>query len=223
MGQLQLPLEGVEPLTDEERIEAWFYQQERDSADTRTASLFLRDRRTRRARAARWGQIQDIQAPFANASGWLIPGGMESLWLYHEAERTYIEGFPLASLLSAHAACERVLAGCLQGYEDELDKRWRRWGLGPLVTEAFNRTLIDTPLRDDLMKVSELRKVSAHFKPPLEPNSLHRRAVERTIAVPELGDDDALDEVAQDDALLAIRTATELMRGDQGFLRARWR
>lgn len=220
--QMQLHLEGIEPLSDEQRVEAWFQEQEHDTADTRTAALFLRDQRTRRARAARWGQVQELQAPFASSWGWLFPGGSEGLWLYHEAERAYVEGFPLAALLCAHAASERVLAGCLQGYEDELDKRWRLWGLGPLVKEAFQRGLIDEPLRDKLMEVNEVRKVSAHFKPPLEPNSLHVRAIRRADAKPELGDEDALDEIAEADALLAIGAATELMRGEQGFWRARW-
>lgn len=217
LGQLQLSFEGIEPLSDEYRVEAWLHDQEQNTAETRIAALFLRDERTRRARASRWGQVQATQAPFASEWGWLIPGGHESVWLYHEAVRSFVEGFALAALLCAHASCERVLAGCLQDYEQELDKNWRRWGLGPLVEEAFNRALIEQPLRDALVQVNEVRKVSAHFKPPLAPNSLHRRAIHRADAGPDVDDEEALDQVAEDDALLAIKAATELMRGDLGF------
>ncbi|GAB3812774.1 hypothetical protein [Kribbella italica] len=219
--QLQLELEGIDPLTDEQRVEAWLREQGTWSADARAAALYLRDRRSRRTRATRWEQLQAIQAPFESEWGWLTPGGEECIWLYHEAERSYVDGLHLASLLCAHAACERVLAGCLLSYEQELPKGWRFWGLGPLVKEAFLRKLIDSPLRDSLAEINEIRKVSAHFKPPLEANSVSSRAYHHMQATPDLNAEEAIDQVAQGDALMAFRAATELMRGDQGFARVR--
>ena len=77
-----------------------------------------------------------------------------------------MNGMFMAALLCAHSSCERVLAGCLDWYEDRLPKGWAMWGLGRLVPAAFDLGLIDEGLKDRLLQVSELRKVSAHFKPP---------------------------------------------------------
>ncbi|MEV8375209.1 hypothetical protein AB0P21_20920 [Kribbella sp. NPDC056861] len=107
-------------------------------------------------------------------------------------------------------------------FEDDLPSGWRYWGLGPLVKEAFARGLIEQPLRDALDEINQIRKVSAHFKPPLEPDSLTLRAIERTRAAPDLQHEEAIDEVAQADALLALQTATTLLLGDQGYARSGW-
>jgi len=215
--QLQLQLDGVEPLSAAERLDAWLRDQEEDSADSITASLFLQDRRTRRARSARWRELQVVESPYATDWGSLVSGGEESLWLYREARWAYVEGLHLAALLCAHAACERVLAGCMVFYEDELDKGWRRWGLGPLVQEAFRRGLLDEPLRTSLARVNEIRKVSAHFKPPLHQDSLTARA---SLRDPDFGAELPIDEVAQQDAALAIKAAAALILGSVGFRRA---
>jgi hypothetical protein len=218
---MQLDLEGVEPLSDEERISRWLADQTEETEDVFEAALFLRDHNSRGDRAARWLTVRQVQAPFDTEWGWLITGGSEAVWLYDEAERAFVSGLFLASLLCAHAACERALAGCLQVYEDRLDRRWRRWGLGPLTRTALELGLIDPPLGARLDQVTELRKVSAHYKPPLMPNSVHMRALTQLPDDFGLSDEDALDEILYEDALLALEVATELLRGDQGFARVR--
>jgi hypothetical protein len=125
----------------------------------------------------------------------------------------------LATLLCAHSACERVLAGCLLHFEAHLPKRWQMWGLGNLVPEAFRLGLIDKPLNDRLHQVSELRKVSAHFKPPLAPNSVARRATQLPDDELRMSGEDELDTVLRADAMLAIEVSTELLMSDQGFSR----
>lgn len=94
------------------------------------------------------------------------------------------------------------------------------WGLGLLVPAAFDLGLIDEGLKDRLLQVSELRKVSAHFKPPMSPNSIMRRTIETFDLRPELETDDGLDSLLGRDALAALDVTTELLRGEQGFSRA---
>jgi hypothetical protein len=181
--------------------------------------LFLADGESRRRRAIRWLQLSSVQNEFEKESGWLIPCGVEPVWLYREACNSYINGMYLAALLCAHAACERVLAGCLLAYEESLPKGWRMWGLGKMIPVASERSLIDPPLKGRLEAISEPRKVSAHFKPPMTTNSVVNR-------VSQLYDDhayhpleDRLDNLLKTDALIALGTATELLHGDQGFAR----
>jgi hypothetical protein len=95
------------------------------------------------------------------------------------------------------------------------------WGLGRLVPAAFDLGLIEEGLKDRLLQVSELRKVSAHFKPPMEPNSIMSRAFETFRLQPDLDTEDGLDSLLAGDALTALKAATELLRGDQGFSRVR--
>jgi hypothetical protein len=170
-----------------------------------------------------WAAIRSTQALFYREHGWLIPGGAEAVWLYEEAERAFIDGLYLATLLCAHAACERALAGCLLSYEGELDKNWTRWGLGPLTRAAFERGLIDDQMSRDLHQVTELRKVSAHYKSPMVHNSVSRRAFEEFTDESVSSDEDIFDFVLMWDALMAFNVATELLRGDQGFARVRYR
>ncbi|MFG2021981.1 hypothetical protein [Actinomadura geliboluensis] len=219
---MELDLDGVTPLSEEERIARWLREQEQETPEVLAAILILRDVRSRAERTQRWAEIRSIQAPFHREHGWLIPGGAEVSWLYDEAERAFIDGLFLATLLCAHAACERALAGCLLRYEEELDRNWLRWGLGPLTKAAFERGLIDEQMKQDLQQVTELRKVSAHYKFPLEPNSVSRRAYEEFAETSTSSDEDALDAVLRRDALTSFRVATELLRGDQGFARLRY-
>lgn len=219
LNQLELEFEGVTPLSAEERVARWLAEQEDESEEVITAALFLEDGSSRADRAERWAEIRAIQAPYDRAHGWLVPGGSEAVWLYEESVRAYVHGLFLAALLCAHSACERVIAGCLLGYEEKLDKRWRRWGLGPLAAKALEFGLIDDDLRRGLDEVTELRKVSAHFKPPLEPNSVLVRTCRALAAGSEL--EDALESTLRSDAKTAIEITTWLLRGDQGFARAR--
>jgi hypothetical protein len=113
-----------------------------------------------------------------------------------------------------------ALAGALQPYADELDKNWLRWGLGPLVEAAHERRLIDAVARDGLARLTEVRKVSAHFKPSLTPNSILARAMEhRGNGV--LDHEDLLDEILRTDAAFAVRLATALILGGVGFYHVR--
>jgi hypothetical protein len=216
--QLELPLEGIEPLTVAQRVQAWLNAQDDESTSAYIAHLFLQDRRSRKARAARSQEVKSVQAPFDSEWGWLIHGGAESVWLYDEAVHAFVDGFPLASLLCSHAACERVLAGRILMHHNELPGNWTRWGLGNLVEAASEIGIIDAPLRAELLQVNEVRKVSAHFKPPLAENSLQSRVHSRVKASSTFLDSDeawwqALDETAFEDALAALRVATRLMRG----------
>jgi hypothetical protein len=217
--QPELPFEGIPCLTREERIMAWLRTQEAETIETVVATLFLADGESRRRRAERWFQIRSTQACYDRDEGWLIPGGMEAFWLYEEACRSYTNGMYLAALLCAHSACERVLAGCLLSFEAQLPPRWQMWGLGNLVPEAFRLGLIDQPLKDKLHQVSELRKVSAHFKPPLASNSVARRVAQLSDGQLSISGEDEFDTILRADAMLAIETSTELLRGDQGFSR----
>jgi hypothetical protein len=143
--------------------------------------------------------------------------------LYHEAKLAYVQGVPFAALLCAHAACERALAGCMTPYESELPASWQRWGLGPLIAEAFKRGLIDQPLRDDLTSMNDVRRVTAHYKPPLEPKSIFARTIADSAADIQNDEEleEALESVAYADAFAAIKAAVSLLYGKQGFSRVR--
>lgn len=63
-------------------------------------------------------------------------GGNETLWLAEEAKIAYVAELFLAALVTAHAACERELAGRLTLRLDEVPRGWERWGLGKLTEYA---------------------------------------------------------------------------------------
>ena len=217
MEQLELPFDNLPSQTCRQRVSAWLEDQDEETEDVTVAELFLVDGTTRRGRAERWIEVRAAQARFARGSGWLVPGGVEAVWLYEEACRSYMNGMYMAALLCAHASCERVLAGRLDWYEVRLPKDWVRWGLGRLAPAAFEAGLIDERLKDRILQLSELRKVSAHFKPPLAPNSIARRAVELFNLHPDLETEDGFDSLLRRDALSALETTTELLRGEQAL------
>jgi len=217
--QPELPFEDISSLTrEEQRVIAWLKTQEVETIETITATLFLMDGESRRSRAERWVEIRSVQVPYDRDEGFPIMGGPEAIWLYDEACHSYAESMYLAALLCAHSACERELAGCLEFFEAQLPPRWQTWGLGKLVSEASRLGLIDQTLRDKLYEVSELRKVSAHFKPPQTPNSIIRRAGQFPAEKLWRNEEDSsYFGVMRVDALLAIETSTELLRGNQGL------
>ncbi len=151
----------------------------------------------------------------------MVPGGLEVQWLCVDAVRAFIEGLPLATLLCCHAACERVLAGCLelsQTRYGDLWKNWDRWGLGPLNAEAFRRGIVSTELHAELNRMNDARRATAHYKHPLDPKAIwNRMFATRTRsegAVPLT----ALDEIMKKDALDAYRVTMRLIRSPrEGF------
>jgi hypothetical protein len=85
---------------------------------------------------------------------------------------------------------------------------------------AFARGLIGPALRDDLERLAELRKVTAHYKPPLTPNTVRLRAYDRAAVSSAETAEDLLDEVVHGDARFALRVATELILGEEAMLRS---
>jgi hypothetical protein len=218
VDQLQFTFDEIPPLSLEERVSNWLSQQDEETHDVLTAMLFLGDNDSRRRRASRWSEIRNIQKPYDSKWGWLVSGGSEVAWLYDEACRGYIAGSYFSALLCAHAACERVLAGVLSSYSEDLDKGWLMWGLGKLIKAARDRKLFDDETLDDLSRLSEIRKVSAHYKSFLDtPNSVQRRAIEILENNPDLDDDEVLDDITRSDALFALELATAMVRGNVGF------
>lgn len=168
VGQLQFEFDGIAPLTLGERLSRWLNSEEDESSDFLTAMLFIADNNSRRRRAGRWHQVLNLQKPYRSDPAWVVSGGAEAMWLYNEAWRDYIDGAYFSSLICAHSACERELAGCLFPYREELAKGWLMWGLGRLIPAALERGVIDEPTSKDLAKLNDIRKVSAHFKPAHE-------------------------------------------------------
>ncbi|WP_101395224.1 hypothetical protein [Phycicoccus duodecadis] len=208
VDQLQLPIPGVRALSLAERLEEWLDASPVDSADGLVARLFLQDRATRRERARRWGLVRDIETRHETGWGQLFHGGLETMWLVHESALCLIRGQSLASLMCAHAACERHLAGILS-ISDDLPERWERWGLGRLMTTAADRGVITQELLSRLSALNEARKVSAHFKAPLHKSSLMARAQLAEDLEPDV--ERRLDAIAESDALEALDVALTLV------------
>jgi hypothetical protein len=105
-------------------------------------------------------------------------------------------------------------------YAEELPKGWIWWGLGKLIPEAINRGPIDSQLRDDLSKLTAIRKVSAHYRSSFESeNSVQRRAISLLELHPNLEDEAAIDSIIRSDAIFSIRVATTIVRSFLGFQR----
>ena len=219
--QLEFAFENLPSQTCWQRVSAWLDDHEEETEEVITAHLFLADYESRRDRARRWLEVRAVQQPFERADGWLIPGGAEADWLYEEACHSYVNGMYMAALCARTRVASGSSPDAWTGIEDRLKKGWTMWGLGRLVPTAFDLGLIDEPLKLRLLRISELRKVSAHFKPPLTPNSIARRATHLFVQHPELGVEEGLDNVLRQDALKALEASTELLRGDQGFARVR--
>lgn len=218
IGQLQFEFDGIPSLTLEQRLSIWLKKQDEETPEVYAALLLLADNDSRARRSRRWEEVRAIQAPYDSPSGWLLSGGVEVSWLYDEACRDYINGAYFSALLCAHAACERELAGFLFPYKEELPNGWLWWGLGKLIPQAANRGLIDDQLRDDLSKLTETRKVSAHYKVAHETeNSVQRRALSLLSIHSDLEDEAAIDSIARSDAIFSIQVATTIVRSNLGF------
>lgn len=216
--QLQFEFDDIAPLSLEQRLHNWLQLQDEETREVYTALLFLGDNDSRRRRAERWSEIRHVQNPYEFGSSWLVSGGIEVMWLYEEACRDYINGAYFSALLCAHSACERVLAGCLFAYREELPKGWSMWGLGRLIPSAVERNLIDSELESDLNKLTEIRKVAAHFKVAHETtNSVQWRSEAFLTEHPDLEYEDAVNSIMRSDALFAIEAATAIVRGNLGF------
>jgi hypothetical protein len=212
-GQLELDMRGVAPLAAAEQLQRLVAISHEGSIERAQLEVHLLDERSRRARAERLRWLWEIRAPYRNGMGWLTPGGSEGLWLYHEASQCYVLEQYIATVLTAHACCERTIAGYLS-FEDRLDRRLAFAGLGPLARAARECGLISQTLLERLLLLNDIRKVTAHFKPPLDPHSVHMR-----LAAPGLGlvDDDniedAIDATLAEDAQASLIAATEVVRG----------
>jgi hypothetical protein len=69
LDQLELSLDGVEPLSAEERVQRWISQQSDETPAVLAGWLFLRDEISRAARAHRWAELRDAEVPFHRESG----------------------------------------------------------------------------------------------------------------------------------------------------------
>jgi hypothetical protein len=217
-GQLEFMFDGVEPLSLEEKIADWLDSQNEETPDTLTAALFLVDNESRRRRANRWFEVRCVQARYDSDSGWLTHGGVEVIWLYDEACRSYINGAYFSALLCAHAACERVLADCLYPYREELDKNWLMWGLGKLIVAAGQHGIIDAEIMDQLDRLNQTRKVSAHYKSFLDsPTSVQRRAISVLEDYPDQDEEEVIDNITRSDALFGLQVASFLVRSNLGL------
>lgn len=219
-GQLQLELEGIEPLTEDEQIARWLDSEPNvDSVQYRCGVLKLEDGASRVERAERWARVREIQAPLYWPY-YLIPGGGEAVWLYNEAVSCFVHGAPLASLLCSHASVERALAAHLAmvtgGPDGELSRNIGRWGLGSLTAEAVRRGLISDVTRVQLEIMNERRRMTAHFKHPLDPSSIHNRVFSASGGEPV--PEDSMYLLATRDADQALVTSTRILRSrDEPF------
>ncbi|MDQ3576620.1 MAG: hypothetical protein M3443_03260 [Actinomycetota bacterium] len=220
VNQLELHFEEISPLSTAQRLDRWLTALESSELNMHSvkAVLYLNDDESRHRRARRWLEIRAVQAPYYLPSGWLVSGGSEAVWLYDEACAGYIAGHYLSSLLCAHAASERALAGLIGLHKGELSGSWSSWGLGKLIEATYNAAIIDTDLKERLARVNEARKVSAHYKPPQASNSVYARVLESLQAAEtEIDVEEQIEDLIRLDALLSIEVATQLQRGSYGF------
>jgi hypothetical protein len=133
----------------------------------------------------------------------------EAAFALSEAKDAYIYGLPLASIFASHVACERMIAEFFGMFpDDQAPKGWDRWGLGRLTQEAHIRGWLSDGLAQELLALARKRKAIGHFRRPVEPDTLMRRAVERM----PLDDFTALPivELMFSDAAGSLRTAFRL-------------
>jgi hypothetical protein len=90
--------------------------------------------------------------------------------------------------------------------------------MGKLISAAKQRKIVDAETLDNLSKLNEIRKVSAHYKSLLDtPTSVHRRAIDILENYPDLDDEEVIDNITRSDALFALRVATVMVRSNLGF------
>lgn len=218
VGQLQLEFDGIAPLTLEDKLRQWLNSQDEETIETLTAWLFIADQDSRRRRASRLCEVLKVQEPHKYDPAWYLSGGAEAIWLYTEAWRDYINRAYFSALICAHAACERELAGCLFPYRDELDRRWLTWGLGKLISTSLERGIIDDDMGQELYKLNDIRKATAHFKVEHEtPTSVQRRAMSLFATNNDSDFENTLNDMIRSDALFAIRIATLVLGSNLGF------
>jgi hypothetical protein len=103
----------------------------------------------------------------------------EAMLALSEAKDAYIYGLPLASMFASHVACERLIAGLFGMLpDDRTPKGWDRWGLSRLAQEAHIRGWISNELTIELLALAKKRRAIGHFRRPIEPDTLVRRAAE---------------------------------------------
>lgn len=167
----------------------------------RAHDVATREQRAERIRAL-WALLADFPPWVTGIQG----GGTESSWLLTEAIGCFREGFFGATLLCAHASCERELAGRVAHHE-EAPAGWEKWGLGQLLNYAAAEEWFSTPTQALLEQINEKRRHFYHYRAFLSPESL----VSRTLTQFDLHHKDEVPEhlrlVLRQDATEALRAA----------------
>jgi hypothetical protein len=163
---------------------------------------------TTRERRARWAlEIDEVIESFPLITMTFVAGGQESGVFLGEAVGCYLHGHFAASLVCAHATCERELAGRVAHNPTTAPKGWERWGLGRLIQHARERGWHSDATIEFLEAVNERRRSVYHFRDFSADGGLFRRTyAARPWQGKEAINVDMSDQLRMD-ALEAIRAA----------------
>jgi hypothetical protein len=146
------------------------------------------------SRAFRAGRLEQFLLLFESPVEYVMfKGGGTSHQSYVELRLAFIHGLYFATVILALACIEQELAGALYARGSESPARAT---LEALLTAAKAVGEIDDGLFSDIDRIRGIRNAYAHFRPPLHPSGLVRRA---------LGTDTTLDELPKADAVDALK------------------
>ncbi len=160
--------------------------------------------------------LEDLRC--RHAAGTVLIGGQEAGLLWQATVDAFVAGNWVATLLCAHATCERVLAGLvslheLPGHADPAPNGWESWGLGKLIGHVRRQGWIEPDVLDDVAALSERRKPFGHWRRPLDAGTPGRRMADSVMAGNDEPDELAMRLLAGD-AHAAATTALRVYFGN---------
>lgn len=119
----------------------------------------------------------------------MFMGGSGSHLAYTEMRLAFIHGLYFTTVLLALACIEQELAGSLYARGSDIAARSP---LERLLADSMEAGVIDEALFQSIDELRTLRNSYAHFRPPLHPTGMARRALEGEVHMYDLPESDAV-------------------------------
>ena len=156
-------------------------------------------------------------------NGRVLVGGEEAELLWQATVDAFSHGLWVATILCAHATCERTLAAIvslreLPGWGVTTPKGWERWGLETIIKYVREHGWVPDDVLDDVDVLCEARKPYGHWRQPFDAGTAGRQVGEALKANGWQSDPvEVRQRILSLEALRAARTTIRLYWGNYGF------
>jgi hypothetical protein len=159
----------------------------------------------------------EIQRTLHGKTWAAMSGGEETILTWEASVHAFLDGNWAAVILCCHVVCERELAGVfsasLANSNGELNKRWEKFGLGELLTEAAKHNMLPPRLIDELRALANFRKPYGHWRSFIHEDSLNQRVLREAEITGSVHSDRLVERLIVRDATNAMLTTIRIYFG----------